>query len=285
MNVEVGYGWLRERVAKGMKDLQPIKPAPGSVAETEDAYLKPICRRFEDCIKPTLHSALDHLELVQETLHNRPTPHPYAESTLIRTAITAASTALWILATDDTNERRRRALEFTFRDYDGYLSYVKRVKEDGLADQDGRQAAKVDWIIAGLPDDRLKWIVQRASELSPQSGPITVEDFRRHPRKTSDTQIVIAAARALDPRAPGRFDVTAHLVSTWKYLSGFAHGMPWSAVGSWKVLSQDDETGTLTVSVEANPDRLLDSAFMALIVAEKAIVCWRNLCLPRLVDS
>lgn len=274
---KLGYGWLRDRVAKGMADLRPIKPAQRSIAEAEDAYLKPICRTFEQCIKPTLHSALDHLELVAETLNHRPEPHPYAESTLIRTAITGASTALWILAPDDTETHRRRGLEFTFRDYDNYLEYLTRARNDGLVTPEGQEP--VDKAISGIPVDRLEWIVERVNELSPQDGGrITVKAFRGRPHKTNDTSIVQAAAAALDPAPPGGFDAARNLVVAWKYLSGFAHGLSWPAVGNWEVHEQDEETGKLTVSAKADPDTLLNTGFAALIVVEKAISRWRELC-------
>jgi hypothetical protein len=173
---------------------------------------------------------------------------------------------------------RRRALEFTFRDYDGYLGYLKRAREDGLIAEEG--CAETDRIIAGIPPDRLEWIIERLNDLSTSGRRITVSNFRRRPHKTSDTRIVMEAAKALDPPPPDGYGVGAHLVSAWQFLSGFAHGLTWPAVGDWKVHDQDHESGKLTVSVQANPDRLLDAAFFAVVVIEKAISRWRDLCAP-----
>jgi hypothetical protein len=272
---EMGYGWLRDRVAKAMQDVEAIKPAPGSVAAIEDVYFRPVWRTFEQCVMPPLHSALDHLELVAETLNNRSSPGPYAESTLIRTAITAASTALWMVAPNEATERRLRTLEFIFRDFDNYLSYLQRVRVEG-APEDVKQAAEADRIIAGIPADRLDWIVARVRELSPAGGPVAVKDFRRN--KTSDTAIVAEAARALDPAAPGGFDPAPHLVSMWKYMSAFAHGLPWASTADWQIQGHDEETGKLTITVQADPNRLLNAAFAAVLVVEKAINRWRELC-------
>ena len=276
---EMGYGWLRDRVAKGMQDVKAIKPSPGSVAAHEDAYFRPVYRTVEHCIMAPLHSALDHLELVAETLNNRSVPGPYAESTLIRTAITAGSTALWMLAPGEVTERRRRTLEFIFRDVDGYLSWLRQLKTEGFpVDED--QAAELDRIIGEMPAERLEWIVARVSELSPEGVPVTVEQFRGRQYKTSDTKIVTEAARALDPVPQGGFDPEPKLVSTWKYLSGFAHGLSWQSVGDWQVHGKDEETGKWTVTVQADPNRLLNGAFAAVIVVEKAISRWRVVCAP-----
>jgi hypothetical protein len=284
---EMGYGWLGDRVAKAMQDAKAMRPVPGSIAANEDPYFRPACRTFEHCIMAPLHSALDHLELVAETLNNRAAPGPYAESTLIRTAITAASTALWMLMPDDTPERRRRTLEFIFRDVDGYLSHLRQVRSEGFPEDD-EQAAEIDRIIVEMPADRLEWIVARLNELSPLGSkaehgatPITVEGFRRgRPYKTTDTKIVTEAAAVLDPVAPGGFDAAAQLVSVWKHLSGFAHGLSWQSVSDWQVQAQDEVTGKLTITVKADPNRLLNTGFAAVIVTEKAISRWGELCAP-----
>lgn len=49
-------------------------------------------------------------------------------------------------------------------------------------------------------------------------------------------------------------------------------------MGNWEVHEQDEETGKLTVSAKADPDTLLNTGFAALIVVEKAISRWRELC-------
>jgi hypothetical protein len=273
LSVEVGYGWLEDRVGKDLANLAKINPEPGSVAEAEDAFLEPICRTFHEGIKQPLHSALDHLELVAEALNNRPEPHPYAESTLIRTAITAASTALWMLPADAT-ERRRRVLEFNFRNFDAYLGYVStHVREvPGVPDEARAWADQI--IEEGMPE-RLQWIVNHVNSLSGQQ--MTVDGFRRS--RTRDTQIVELAAGELDPPPPGGFDAGAHLPSFWRFMSGYAHGFPWPTVGNWKQHGDPHpETGRITVSQKGNPDQLLDAAFVALVVIEKATDRFRSLC-------
>jgi hypothetical protein len=96
------------------------------------------------------------LQLVGETLNAKGEPHPFAESTLIRTAITAASYSLWMLEGDDT-QRRYRALQFNFKDCDGFTGFVRTQSQDREATED---------YIAGAPgviDD-----LEQQSNLPPQ---------------------------------------------------------------------------------------------------------------------
>ena len=64
VSVEVGYGWLADRVANSQAQLKEIEPQPGSVAAGEDPYFAPMKRTLDHCIKQPLYSALDHLALV-----------------------------------------------------------------------------------------------------------------------------------------------------------------------------------------------------------------------------
>jgi len=58
-------------------------------------------------------------------------------------------------------------------------------------------------------------------------------------------------------------------------LSGYAHARPWAASLGSTLVVRDAEpnptTGAITVAVEGNPDRLLDFAFRALLVAENGV--------------
>jgi hypothetical protein len=106
--------------------------------------------------KQPLGSALNHLQLVGETLSDRGEPHPFAEATLIRTAITAASYSLWTLH-DDATERRNRALQFNFKDLDGWGGYYRTDRQDPAATEDDR--AKANDVIVDARR-RKEWIVE-----------------------------------------------------------------------------------------------------------------------------
>jgi hypothetical protein len=105
--VEDGYRMLGDRIANGAKSLEAIAVQPDSAVAGEDTFLKPVYRTFALCTKLPLGSALDHLQLVAGTFSSKGEPHPFAESSLIRTAITGASYALWMSQTDPTSRRVR----------------------------------------------------------------------------------------------------------------------------------------------------------------------------------
>ena len=224
---EDGYGMLGDRVTNGLKNLEAITVEPGSAVADEDAFLKPIDRTFALCTKLPLGSALDHLLLVAETLSSKGQPHAFAESSLVRTAITAASYSLWMLQTDPTT-RRARGLQFNFKDFEGYIGFLQTVTDGpALPDVDRAQAAEA---IGGLRD-RLDWIVEQANALAGAAQ--TMRQFRNDlPR---DTRVVEEAAGILagDSISPVRVVSPLGGVSC----RGYAHGLLWNALGNQVVLS------------------------------------------------
>jgi hypothetical protein len=279
-----------------LEQLRPIKHGTGSIAEGEDAYLSPIRRTFNGTVRPLIYSALDHLELVEEALNSRTRPHPFAESTSIRTAITAASTALWIQQ-DDRTERRRRTLEFLYRDCEGFIGFLRTLKnQQGMPPE---ASPDLEWRINGTRGYQ-DWIITRLKELvpdEPNSGddrdafwkrlqnlslnePISAA-FRKSfwNGLTKDTDIVRAAASALKSGLPT--DPKARLLGTWRSLSGRAHGMLWPTVPGYVQHGGPDQlTGQINVSPHGNPDELLNASFMALWVVRAATEQWHKLCEP-----
>ena len=258
LTVEQGYENLSTRVASDVRSLEAIKVEPGSPVSDENAFLAPIYRPFALCTKQPLGSALDHLELVAETLKSKGEPHSFAEATLIRTAITAASYALWMLS-DDADERRYHALQFAFKDYDGWSSYVRTEGQNPETPDPARYAADAAEAIAEF-DRRRDWIVTQANVLTGESW--TVRQFRD--RLPSDTAVVEQAG--------------TRVLSPWRFLSGYAHGLPWATVGNQVPLSDPDpETGAITVSQRGNPEQLLDASFYTIAVIERATAAFRRL--------
>jgi hypothetical protein len=257
LTVEEGYENLSNRVASDLKILQAVTVEPGSPVRTEDAFLAPLYRTFELCTKQPLGSALDHLQLVAETLNAKGRPHAFAEATLIRTAITAASYSLWMLEGDDT-ERRYRALQFNFKDCDGFTGFVWTQSQDPEVTED---------YIAGAPgviDDlgqRREWIVNQANMLTETSQ--SVRQFRD--RLPSDTAIVERTG--------------TRMLSGWRLLSGYAHGLPWATLGNQVPQGEPHpETRIVTVSQVGNPEQLLNAAFYTIEVIERATERFRVLC-------
>jgi hypothetical protein len=220
----------------------------------DDKYLNPIYRTFQEGVVQSLLSALDHLRFLVWSLENRDEPYPYGQATLIRTAITGASTALWMLSGSTADERRVRALESNFKDLKSYQTWIDTVKAEpknqtlSAADQ-----AKVDAERVEI-DRRLDWIVQSANTLLVPPRPFTRGNFGN---RTTDTDLVRTAGAAIPPTAMAGFDPAISLLGTWQSLSGYAHARPWATVPGRVVLDTDPTANMMTVTQKGDPDTLL----------------------------
>jgi hypothetical protein len=261
ISVEQGYQNLLILVKNNLKDLLTITVEPGSVVAIEDALFMPapLYRGFQLCTKQPLASALDHLQLVGETLNHKGEPHAFAESSLIRTAITAASYSLWLLLPNDQPERRFRALQFIFKDCDGFTGFLRTYRNDPAGTKDDR--ADAEKVLGGL-GKRREWIVEQANTLRGETK--TVREFRK--ALPSDTDVIEQAAGV-------------RVLARWRWLSGYAHGLLWSTLGNQVPESGPDPgTGAFTMIQKGNPKELLDAAFDTLQVIEIAINRLRILC-------
>ena len=69
------------------------------------------------------------------------------------------------------------------------------------------------------------------------------------------------------------------LTAGWRFLSGYAHGLLWNALGNQVILSEPHlDTGQVAARQRDNPEQLLDTAFFGMVVIEKAIQRFANLC-------
>lgn len=272
VTVQGGYRLIGERVRGSLVQLASISVSEDSAVAKDDEFLRPICHTYQEGSVQAIHSALDHLILLADSLNSRPEPHPFAQSTLIRTAITAASIAVW-LSSDDQTERRCRTLEFFFRDNRFHLGYLKTVLRQPQVPEHDR--AVLEALIAALRS-RQHWIIAQAKQVCSADPPVRAKDFHK---RTSDTCIVELAGGALGPEVLGDgWDPAVSLLATWQNLSGYAHASPWSSMLNRRVLSEPDRaTGQVTVSPTGNAETLLDAAFRAVIVAEKAISQYETL--------
>jgi hypothetical protein len=263
-----GYGWLQTRVGAALTRVTELDIAPTSAMAADDLYLHPIFRTFQQAVRECLLSALDHLRFVGWSLQQRNEPFPYAQFTVVRTAITAASTALWMLSGSDADERRIRALEFYLRDYKSDVDWINTVKRQpqyqtaSVEEQQEVDARLVEW------ESRQGLIVEMANELL---NPPTRLTRRTLVQRTSDTEMVKTAGAATPALGKEGYDPAVTLLNTWQNLSGYAHARPWSAERGRQFGEIDPDTGLQHIRQKGDPDQLLDAAFRALEAAEEAI--------------
>ncbi|GBG39668.1 hypothetical protein NJB14197_39140 [Mycobacterium montefiorense] len=261
LTVEQGFENLATRIANDSRDLEAIRVQPDSPVWDEDAFLAPVYRPFSLCTKQPLGSALDHLEVVAETFHALGQPHSFAESTLIRTAITASSYALWLLSLEPT-QRRLRVLQFSFKDYDMWAGFVRTESRNPEAPEDLVNTAPA---VLDELNERRTWIVKQANDILIGDEPRTVREYRKD--LPTDTAVVKEAG--------------TRVLGAWRFLSGYAHGLPWATLANQVQVPGTEphpETGAITVHQHGNPEQLLDAAFYTIEVIEQATARYRLLC-------
>jgi hypothetical protein len=277
--VEDGYGWLKTRASNALARLQAIEVSDTSVIIADDLYFHPIYRTFQQGVVQCLLSALDHLRFLAWSLENRDMPYPYAQATLIRIAITAASTALWMASGSTAAERRLRALEFNYKDLKSNLGWLNTLAADPKNQPfPAAEQAVFDSQRAEI-EKRLDWIVQEATTLTARATPFTRNTYAG--QAATDTKIVEIAGASATALASGGWDPGCVLSNTWQLLSGYAHARPWASLQGSKHVVKDPtphpKTGTITVVAQGDPDRLLDFAFRAVIVAEVGVMALEGL--------
>jgi hypothetical protein len=199
-----GCEWLKNRVGIQFKTLDTLEVAQTSEVAADNQFLHPIYRTFQQAVIECLPTALDHLRFLAWSLENRDEPFPYAQFTVVRTAITAASTAAWMLNGSDAAERRIRALEFYLKDFKSNAAWMDTVKgQPQLQNLSAADQARADAERAVL-ETRQDLVVQMANSLLNPQPPLTRKTLDR----TSDTKMVsIAGSHCRSrPQHPDRSD-------------------------------------------------------------------------------
>lgn len=161
----------------------------------------------------SLGSAREHLHAIR-LLIEAGELFPSVASTPARSALMSGSIAVWMLAPDDANERRRRMLTFALEDYRNHLAFGAQVSRTRTFHIDD---------IHQTADEQMGRMRQRSDEiravLSPLGGPIS----------WNLTDVIIPAAmQATVPEQRQR----AQLESRWRVMSGAAHGFIWPHFGA-----------------------------------------------------
>lgn len=211
--------------------------ASGSQLAVTDAMTKP--HQVSHLIGYLIHTAIDHLHALKALITDAGVQHTFAPYTLIRGAIEAASTSLWLLHDADPLDIARRALT---------LEYTN------LGDQ--RRATKSVDPSAGYDEDRLEILRDVLNR-----NHMTVRDVKDP--VTVTTQIQMAAKR---------FGLTASYL-TWQMCSAAAHGRPWAQQFLTLFEAEDDDglSETLSGQLSSNQLALALSLHTACEVLDKAL--------------
>ncbi len=193
-------GW-RERLR------ETDDPPAGSAFELDDRAWWPF--PLSSCAWSKLASAVDHLQAVR-IMVDAGSLHPIATFTLTRSALLAASEALWLLGPEDRALRQSRGL---------WLAEVAD-KEHLLWSKEAAKGPGVIWpALAALR-------VTREAHL--RGYPIARHDLPS-PGPTSGLDVIAWAAQYLQP---GREEWVAQARAQWRQGSGNAHSHAFAAMSS-----------------------------------------------------
>lgn len=108
--------------------------ASGSLLDVVDVLTEP--HQVSHLIGYLLHTAVDHLHALKTLLADAKAQHTFAPYTMIRGAIEAASTALWILQDADPRRVAQRALHLEYQNLWDQRRATKLVDKDADFDEE-----------------------------------------------------------------------------------------------------------------------------------------------------
>jgi hypothetical protein len=153
-------------------------------------------------------AARDHLQAVR--VHIEADEYfPFAQQTLLRTAILAAAQAVWVLAPDDRQERLRRARTFVHEDLKQHLTFLRDLQAASPTPHANTDAAE-------------RHATQRRAELADLRAVAGQESLR-----LNATDVIRQAVLA----TWGSQEMATEARVEWRRGSGAAHGLPWSVLG------------------------------------------------------
>jgi len=192
-------------------------PQPSSELAADDADWPALT--LSQVAVGSMGAARDHLQAVRVLIDAREV-FPYAQASLVRTALLSAGQAVWLLAPDDRAERLKNARTLTAHTYDQHLQFLHDLQGLAATPHAGTDAVE-------------QHVATRSSQLAQQRA----ADGQK--AKFNATAVVQSAALA----AWGKEDLAKEVKVEWRSGSGAAHGLLWSVFG---------RVGTQVTGVEPN---------------------------------
>ncbi|MHA6739078.1 hypothetical protein [Rhodococcus erythropolis] len=225
---------------------------PGSPITLLDGVSTP--RSYRETVSVPIMSALDHLRLVTGSVLGFKGTLPFAHATPLRTALTVASTALWLM--DGDNEKRSlRAAMLNYHDHKNYLIYL------GL-----RPAERYPELVEHQAE-----IGRRRDSFATEALALGVDVTDRHWKMPNDYDMTVAAAKMMDRSMWGdEWMPEVEIPSQWRMLSAYAHGLRW-ATAPGCVQGEPDLAGLASTTMTFSMDRLMESTSIAKAVVITAM--------------
>lgn len=187
---------------------------PGSPIDDDNHVLTEFSMR--ELIGAPIWAAVDDLVVTTVFLNNFHTVREYGLPTSIRSAMTGAGTALWLMH-PNVDERRLRALRMSYQIAKNELNFVKGVPVDWNGVNAGPTLArKQHWQLSR--EQKLQRVLDNGTNLG-----YTEKQVKKRPE---DSLMVEEGAKRLPPNT-FHCPPDEHMLSDWRLLSGRAHGLVW----------------------------------------------------------
>lgn len=251
--VEITYRYLRWMQ-------EEVEVQPGSDIDVDDRAFSVVS--MQELLDGPIKAALDCLLLVTWTLDQNGHPRAHGHSAAIRAALTAATTALWVMVAD-TDLRRERALTIAYAQAEAESLHVR----DARPDWRGSGSGMGDFINSRN---------QRGQQILANAEAIGL-DPQKVKAKPKDQNIIRQGGARVTPGTLPTNDPGAYVLAEWRILSGLAHGFHWPIkYASPGTPNPDDERFT-TYTVDLSLDLALGKVRTALIVTRAAMDRWAAL--------
>lgn len=263
------FGCLRGRVLEELAGSQRIWPADGSALQGDDSYLSPFGTSLLAMIVNRLCSSLDQLQLITWSVEKTGTAMIFAHFTLLRSALTGAATAHWLVSGSEV-ERRLRALRLVFYDLKQELAFGRGYVDTPALGQPEAAAAlrQANELVASAPK-RLRAIHTEYCQLMLDDDatctPPTFKEFDRMAFR--ETEIVTAASEKMHQE--GVHSHAFEVLHQYRLTSGFVHNLDWATRTGSRVKTTPGEDRARR-EVRGSADNIYNGAMSALLIVRSA---------------
>lgn len=272
-----------ETVVKLMAELQGFEVATGSQFDIDNRYLAQYGSSFQIHVVHRLLSALDHLQLCFYSLGHLPHPLPFSQLSLVRSALTGASTSLWVIAPSELERRRIRGLTLTVYDLEQYINFANASVRDDTDLRSPERASELKTFQDNIRsfDERKLNIYNDLCAQYRALGKTKMPNFDGF-GKLNEVGAVREASEKLHRLKLMKSKV--HVELQYRVLSGFVHNCFWAsqtgALATSETKSTDGDFVFSTASIEGNLRNILNAAQTALTVGRIAAQRFAELAAP-----
>lgn len=227
----------------------------GSPIDEDDRVFSVMSMR--EMVRGSIVAALDCLLLACWSLDKGHAVRGHGHAALVRSSLSASTTALWLLD-DDQDERRLRGLQLA--------------RAQCLAEREHVENIAPGFLVQGGPPvgPFVESRRQRVAKVIEDGAALGFGEAMVKAKPKDKTMVKLGGDRIPPDLLPGG-DPGAHVLSEWRLLSARAHGFQWPIKYGADEQPHADDPRFVTMNVAVSPDRILGSIRIALIAGRVAL--------------